>query len=192
MDKYIYISIPKTGTNSIHEILGNTKYNHITANTIKTKIGEKNYNSKESFCFFRNPLDLVKSWYYYHKFSPNVKRKDVKDFYPNTFDEWIFKMNCKTHWEDKIHLNYNPEWNINQNPLYQFKWISDDNKNIIVNKILLFENIDLEIEKIFGFKPKQKNKSVKDNYTLNKKSEDKIKEIFKEDIEFYNNLLNSI
>ena len=192
MDKYIYISIPKTGTNSIHEILGNTKYNHITANTIKNKIGEKKYNSKESFCFFRNPLDLVKSWYYYHKFSPNVKRKDVKDFYPNTFDEWIFKMNCKTHWEDKIHLNYNPEWNINQNPLYQFKWVSDDNKNIIVNKILLFENIDLEIEKIFGFKPKQKNKSVKDNYTLNKKSEDKIKEIFKEDIEFYNNLLNSI
>ena len=41
MDKYVYISIPKTGTNSIHEILGNTKYNHLTANTIKNKIGEK-------------------------------------------------------------------------------------------------------------------------------------------------------
>ena len=190
MDKYIYISIPKTGTNSIHEILRNTKYNHIPAKTIKNIIGEKTYNSGVSFCFFRNPVDLVKSWYYYHKFSPNVIRKDVKDFYPETFDEWIFKMNCKTHWENKTHVKYNPKWNIHQNPLHQFEWISDGNK-IIVNEVLLFDNIDIEIERIFGIKPKQKNKSSKDEYTLSDKAENKIKEIFKRDVDFYNDLLTS-
>ena len=83
MENYIYVSIPKTGTNSIHEVMGNTKYNHITAITIRNLIGEKEYNSKESFCFIRNPIDLVKSWYYYHKYSKNVVRKDVKLFYPD-------------------------------------------------------------------------------------------------------------
>ena len=38
MDKYIYISIPKTGTNSVHKLLGNSYFNHITANTIRNKI----------------------------------------------------------------------------------------------------------------------------------------------------------
>ena len=124
MDKYIYISIPKTGTNSIHEVMGNTKYNHITANTIMSIIGKKEYNSKESFCFIRNPVDLVKSWYFYHKFNPRVPKEEGNLFYPDTIEDWIFKMNCKTHWENKKHLMNNPHWDLS-NPLFQNKWIKD-------------------------------------------------------------------
>ena len=188
MKNYIYISIPKTGTNSIHEIMGHTKYNHITANTIKTIIGENEYNSKESFCFIRNPVDLVKSWYYYHKYNENVIRKDVKNFYPNTIEEWVFNMNCKTHWQQDIHKKYNPDWDINMNPLYQINWITDDNQNIIVNDIFLFENIDIECQKLFGIKPKKLNSSKKNNYNLNPNTENKIKELFNKDIKFYNSL----
>jgi len=185
MDKYIYISIPKTGTNSVHEAMGNTKYNHITANTVRNMIGEKEYNSKESFCFIRNPIDLVKSWYYYHKYSPNVIRQDVKQFYPNSIEEWVFNMNCRTHWELPIHKKYNPQWNITKSPLHQQAWICDKNGIKIVKNVYKFDDINLVVEKLFKVKPKQKNSSSKNDYTLNTKTEDKIKEIFQKDIDFY-------
>lgn len=188
MEKYIYISIPKTGSNSIHEVMGTTKYNHITVNTIKTLIGEDQYNSKESFCFIRNPVDLVKSWYYYHKYSANVIRKDVKQFYPDNIEKWIFEMKCKTHWEIQNHKKYNPDWDINVSPLYQCNWIKDKNDNIIVKNIYKFDNINSITKKLFNVKPKQKNISSKDDYILNIKTEEKIKEMFKKDIEFYESL----
>ena len=70
-------------------------------------------------------------------------------------------MNCKTHWQQDIHKKYNPDWDINMNPLYQINWITDDNQNIIVNNIFLFENIDIECQKLFGIKPKKLNSSKK-------------------------------
>ncbi len=187
MNEYIYISIPKTGTNSIHAILNNTNYNHITANTIKKKLGNNNYFSKKSFTFFRNPIDLVRSWYYYHKYD-NILSNDVRNFYPNTIDEWILNMNCETHWQLENHKKNNPDWDINMNPLYQINWITDDNQNIIVNDIFLFENIDIECQKLFGIKPKKLNSSKKNNYNLNPITENKIKELFNKDIKFYNSL----
>lgn len=187
MDKYIYISIPKTGTNSVHKILKNTHYNHITANTIKTIIGEEEYLKKISFCFIRNPIDLVKSWYYYHKYSPNVKRQDVKSFYPNTIDEWVIGMNCRTHWEEKIHKQYNPNWDLS-NPLYQFKWIIDKNNNVIVNNVYKFDNINIHILELFDESLEVQNKSVKDNYKLSLNTENHIKQLFHKDIQLYNSL----
>lgn len=188
MDKYIFISIPKTGTNSVHEIMGNTKYNHITANTVRNMIGEKEYNSKESFCFIRNPIELVKSWYYYHKYSPNVIRQDVKQFYPNSIEEWVFNMNCKTHWEIPIHKKYNPQWDLSISPLEQNMWVFDKNGSKIVKNVYNFDDINLVIEKLFKVKLKQKNTSSKDDYILNTKTEDKIKELFQKDIDFYKSL----
>ena len=103
MEKYIYISIPKTGTNSIHKLLGHSYFNHITANMIRNKIGKQNYHARLSFCFIRNPVDLVKSWYYYHKYSPNVVRKEVKNYYPDTIEEWVFQM--YRNWQKEKNLN---------------------------------------------------------------------------------------
>ncbi len=97
-------------------------------------------------------------------------------------------MNCKTHWQQDIHKKYNPDWDINMNPLYQINWITDDNQNIIVNDIFLFENIDIECQKLFGIKPKKLNSSKKNNHNLNLNTENKIKELFNKDIEFYNSL----
>lgn len=188
MDKYIYISIPKTGTNSVHEILGNTRYNHIKAETILKKIGDKEYQKKTSFCFIRNPVDLIKSWYYYHKYSPNVIRKDVKNFYPATIDEWVLDMNCRTHWEQPKHRKYNPDWNIHESPLHQLSWITNKNNKIIVDHVLSFDDFDKEIQKLLGVKPTQKNSSNKDTFTLKHTTESRIKQLFKIDIEFYQNM----
>jgi len=187
MDKYIYISIPKTGTNSVHEILGNTDYNHITANMIKKKIGDKKYDSKISFCFIRNPIDLVKSWYYYHKYNPRVPLKEGKKYYPETIEEWILKKKCKTHWEEKEHKKNNPNWNL-VNPLYIKNWICDENGEIIVKELYKFEEIEEVIKKKFKVKIGKKNESNKDNYELSEQIKESLKEMFKEDIVFYENL----
>ena len=104
MDKYIYISIPKTGTNSVHKLLV-ILISIILQQIIRNKIGKQNYHTRISFCFVRNPVDLVKSWYYYHKYSPNVIRKEVKDFYPDTIEEWVFNMKCRTHWKNHYTKN---------------------------------------------------------------------------------------
>lgn len=188
MDKYIYISIPKTGTNSIHEIMGNAKYNHIPANTIKKLLGESNYKSKTSFCFIRDPVDLVKSWYYYHKYNPRVPDNEGSLYYPDTLEEWVFEMKCKTHWQEPQHKKNNPLWDTNVSPLHQHKWITDKNNNIIVDHIYKFDNLDSEIEKIFGTAPNKKNVSIKDDFILTKKTKDRLKNIFSTDIELYNSL----
>ena len=65
--KMIYISIPKTGTNTVHKLRGYREFNHTKAKTILKKVGDENYFSRGAFCFIRNPFDLVKSWYAYHK-----------------------------------------------------------------------------------------------------------------------------
>jgi len=187
MDEYIYISIPKTGTNSVHKILGHSQFNHIKAYTIKRKIGDINYNTRISFCFIRNPIDLVKSWYYYHKYSPNVIRREVKEFYPDTIEEWVFDMNCKTHWEDKDHKIQNPYWDLS-NPLYQTSWIKDPSGTIIVDKVFQFDHIESHIHEMFGQNVTVENKSNKDDYILITETENRIAEIFSEEIAFYNSL----
>ena len=79
-DSYIFISKPKSASKSIHEIIGNNKYHHMTASDIKKIIGTE-YSKKISFCVFRNPIDLVKSWYYFHKF-PQTDTKFSSIFAP--------------------------------------------------------------------------------------------------------------
>jgi len=185
MEKYIYISIPKTGTNSVHEIMGQTKYNHITANTIKTVIGENEYNSKESFCFIRNPVDLVKSWYYYHKYNPRVPKDEGALYYPDTIDKWVFDMNCKTHWEENKHTQNNKLWDVGMSPLHQCNWIKDVNDNIIVNEIYRFDDLNKVLEYKFSKKVKTSNKSNKDLFELSTEVENAIKNNFHEDIELY-------
>ena len=187
-ENYLYISIPKTGTNSVHEILKNTNYNHLTASVIRNKVGKNNYDSKNTFCFIRNPVDLVKSWYYYHKFSPNVIRQDVKDFYPKTIEEWVFNMKCKTHWQQDLHKKYNPLWDINQNPLFQKLWITDENNNIIVKNVFRFDNLNFTIKKLFNKEIKQRNKSNKNDHKLKSETKEKIEELFHNDILLYNSL----
>ena len=187
MDEYIYISIPKTGSNSIHKIFGHSQFNHKTANTIKKKIGDLNYNQRISFCFIRNPIDLVKSWYYYHKYSPNVIRSEVKQFYPDTIEEWVFDMKCKTHWEGNDHRIQNPDWDLS-NPLYQTNWIKDTTGSVIVDKVFAFDDIEHHIFDMFNQSITIENKSNKDDYILRPETENKIAAMFSEDIMFYNSL----
>lgn len=188
MYNYIYISIPKTGTNTVHEILGHTTYNHITANTIKNILGEDEYNLKNTFCFIRKPVDLVKSWYSYHKYNQRVPAKEGRLYYPDTIDEWILKYKCKTHWEEAHHKQNNKLWDTDVSPLHQHNWISDNSGNIIVKEIYKFDDINVVLQNKFNKTPNHQNKSDKSTLELGDDAIQEIYKLFSKDMYLYNNL----
>ena len=183
-DQFIFISIPKTATNSVFGAMKSDVYNHAPAKFMKRKLGNDVYNSKTSFCFIRNPIDLLVSWYNCHKHSSEPKH--IKNFYPSTINEWILKENCRTHWELSYHKPQLPYWD-SSNPLYQDNWIKDEVGNIIVNELLLFDNLNEDIVTMFNCAPIPCNQSSKKN-EINEEAMCKVNELFAKDIEFYNNL----
>lgn len=190
MNDYLYISIPKTGTNSVHKVTNNKsiKFNHITCKVIKQILGDEIFNSKTTFCFIRNPVELVKSWYYYHKYNPRVSPSEGRLYYPDSIDDWVLQHNCKTHWQELKHKNKNPYWNTNESPLYQYNWITDDAGEIIVKEIYKFDNFNNVIKAKFNESIDKNNQSNKDDYELKEQTLKRIKKIFEKDIKMYNNL----
>ena len=102
-------------------------------------------------------------------------------------DRKLEKMKCKTHWENQNHKKYNPCWDLS-NPLFQKKWVTDHDNNIIVKEIYPFDKFEEILEKKFNCKVEHLNKTEKKE-DINNETITKIRQIFKEDIEFYNNLL---
>lgn len=190
MKEYIYISIPKTATNTIHNFLdkNNHKYNHLKPDMIKKQCSY--YNRAFKFAFVRNPYDIILSWYRYHKYS-HTQTKEVENFYPDDIKEWIFDMNFKTHWELKSHLKNNSRWDLS-NPLYQHKWLYDNNDNIQVDFIGKIENFVSDFKYVcnileLGYKqPPILNSTTKENLVLDAECKDKIFTTFKKDFELLN------
>ena len=121
-NKMVYISIPKTGTNTIHMLRGFREYNHMKAISIVRKIGLEEFCKRGSFCFIRNPLELITSWYCYHTTNNYIPKSEGIAFYPRTINEWICEKNLSTHWEKFRHKFKNPYWDLS-NPLFQYSWI---------------------------------------------------------------------
>lgn len=181
----IYVSVPKTGTNSVHSLLGNNKYNHLKVSMIVKLIGPQAYNNEFSFAFVRNPFDLVKSWYYYHKYSPNVVRQDVKNFYPDTIEEWA-DLGFLTHWETTAHKKYNPHWDMT-NPLFQKSWSHIGDKQV-VSKLYRFDDLDIVMRYLTGKIITHENSSSQNEHVLSDHVCNLIREGFKEDIALYNSV----
>lgn len=145
---FIFISIPKTATNSIWSTFQKGKirpFQHTKAKTIKNLVDDNTWN-KFKFACVRNPYDLIKSWYFYHKYHDNLDQ-ETKDFYPDSFKEWVMNQSFKTHWELKDHQIKNPFWD-GTNPLFQYEWVYDDNENKLVDYIVYYENLQNDFQYI--------------------------------------------
>lgn len=118
MINFAYISIPKTASKSINQLLIDN--------------GKKPYKNHESiykyrdvefsFSFVREPIERLKSWFYYHKQLFNNKDYDNKfdlSMYNCSFNEWV-KKDFPIHWEFK--KGYIKSLGIN-NPLNQCDFI---------------------------------------------------------------------
>ena len=128
---------------------------------IKKCIGKKIYNTYFKFCVEREPVDKCISHFSMFKNSPHHKSK-------------ITEMS----WSEYINSNYLP---------IDYLKYTDVSKNLIVDKILKYENLDFELKetlKKLGIKFNKLNVKAKANYRIkiDVSNNDKIKiyEAFKE------------
>ncbi len=146
-NKFIFIAIPKTGTTSLQEVLKNklkgSKYKiytsnipkngftkHMTITEVKNLIDKQKFNSYLKFAFVRNPYDIVVSWYTYlyrlnKKDNPDLMKQEfyqARSTFGMTFEDFI--RNRKDIWGKSC----------------QHKYITDGNGNLLVNRILKYEN----------------------------------------------------
>lgn len=109
---------------------------------------------------------------------------DVRDFYPDSFDEWANKC-FATHWEEHEHLNNNPYWD-GSNPLYQKQWITDNRMGLMVSNVYRFEDLESVLNKITGKVIGKFNASTK--HEISESALEKIRTQFVDDRMLYNSL----
>ena len=187
LNSMIYISIPKTGSNTVNKLRGFEEYNHIKAKTIKKKIGGEFFCQRGSFCFIRDPNEIIKSWYFYHKNNSRVPKNEGYDFYPETIEEWILRKNFRTHWQRLTFKLNNPSWDLT-NPLFQKKWVCDDKNELIVTNIYSFKNFKTILTKFYGQNIKAYNSSFSESIDLSEECKKKVEKIFAEDLDLYRSL----
>lgn len=209
--KKMFIHIPKTGGLGLRKYWKCCGRRHPTALELKNKNPMKFYKSFK-FCFVRNPWDRMVSCYFYlksggyrakvvSKKSQNKKsyrskygdinRKIVDYVNSVSFDDFVYNITeffpggsfyIKQRW-----LKY-PVW---VQP--QYLWVCDQNDNIIVDKILKFEdykdNVEL-LNNLFDIETKSNkkvNSSKHSNYReyYNIDTLDYVSSIYKKDIELF-------
>ena len=176
--EFIFISIPRTGTNSINKILGQApNENH---KSIKM-INRKGY----SFGFTRNPYDLVLSWYLYHRAYQPHHEIYQKLFFFN----WVIE-GCPHHWEDGFLKDRGLT-----HPLNQFEYLCNSNGNLAVDFIGRYETLQLHFNEVcekIGIEasplPRINGTGRKSRYIehYNATTYEKIKAQFKTDFKLFN------
>lgn len=185
--KVIFIHIPKTGGTSIENalnckeikngygVINNKAIHHYSWKEYKNKY-PKRFKNYYKFTIVRNPYDKILSDYYYLK---HIAKLDIDNFQNITFDEYLNYcgeiVKNKLYNKTKYHDHFLP----------QHKFIFNDNNNLMVNKILRFENFS-HINKFIKIRFKKdlqwlnKNK-YSEKIILNQEQKDKIYEIYEKD-----------
>ena len=193
----VFISIPKTATQSIwNSILQDTHFRpfqHTHASKIKGYFDIEcpgKWEDTFKFCVVRNPIELITSWYNYHKNHEDISN-EVKSSYPDDINTWVLENDFKTHWQKPEHNNFNPWWNPETNPLHQHLWVTNESGDVIVDCILKQENLSSEIKKLEGnvvfHRPLGKLNSTSRTTAsvLSESSIEKIKKAFCRDFEMF-------
>ena len=134
LEKFIFIHINKTGGTSVSMAL-NIPNTHKTALEIIDEIGRRNWNNNFTFTVVRNPWDKVVSHYHYRVQTNQTSLGEN----PISFKEWV----QRTYGEQDSLYYDKPKMF-----MPQVNWISDKSGNIIVNRIMHFENIDEEFTEL--------------------------------------------
>lgn len=171
--KFIYIHIPRTAGNSIAsidfvKINGSEKISFYKQQLEYGIIPGKTFDDFFKFTFVRNPYDRLVSAYFY--FFPEKTKDDFNNFVLN-------ELNLKE-------LLFQP----------QYTFLCDENKNLLVDFVGKFENLDADWRKICNrvgaeyqelpiLKP-----SEHDDYTTyyNEELRQFVKEVYKDDFELFN------
>lgn len=191
---FIFISIPKNASQSIHSALGIKLHdksdqnemaicdNHARGVLLKERY--KDYNKRFKFCVVRNPYERVKSWYSYHK---DVLK--LRPYIDVEFNNWVLS-GCPHHWKIQNETNY--EKNKELSPLNQWQFIYDEKMNLLVDMICKFENLENDFKKvcekieISPIELTKRNNSKKGNLEYTVEAKAKVVELFKKDFDLFN------
>lgn len=146
--KFIFFAFPKTGSESIRKILDpysdikavnrkditidNPFYTHITPEETQKIFKEKgwNYDDYYKFTCVRNPFSRLVSLY-------NMTRKNKKS--TPSFTNWLIDINPKS--------KERGSW-ISNGQLSFKEYISSTDGDILVDKVIKLENINIELENV--------------------------------------------
>ncbi len=194
--KYLFIAIPKTGTTSIEKNLleyghwlidGKPTHKHIFAQTARKMLGQQRFDEYFKFTFVRNPWDLYRSFYRY-----TIKMSQAA--VPEILFHDKFVQKCKQLHQDGVLTFEEFIHNKILHPPAQYKFITDNDDNIIVDYIGKFEHIDKDYEHIcskIGIKynpvPHLNKASLYSSYRTiyTKETKDIVEERCKMDIEMF-------
>ncbi|MCV3488049.1 sulfotransferase family protein, partial [Campylobacter lari] len=190
-DKYkcIFIHVPKVAGSSIERVIYQTDrwlIGHVKASDY-VKFDRNKFDSYFSFGFVRNPYDRVVSAYHYLKDGGGTlgdKKWAAENIYKySSFEEFVLKLE-NAEIQNKI-LNW-----IHFVP--QYKYLCDNEKNILVNFIGKFEKLEEDFKKILDILNRKDNlvhvnKSKHCNYKnyYNIKTYEVIRKIYKNDFEIF-------
>ncbi|EAK9986087.1 sulfotransferase family protein [Campylobacter jejuni] len=190
-DKYgcIFIHVPKVAGTSIERVVFETDkwlIGHVRALDYINQDKNK-FESYFSFAFVRNPFDRMVSAFHYLKkgggndYDKNWANENLKDF--DTFEQFVLALQNKNV-KDKI-----LSW---QHFTPQYKFICDENKNILVNFIGKLENINNDFKIVKNelnfdrnlIHSNSSNHEIFSNY-YNEKTYNIIAELYKEDFALF-------
>jgi len=187
---FVYISIPKTASQSVRQLLIDNgridlaKNNHESIYNYKGDIGF-------SFSFIREPIERLKSWFYFSKKqmmnsfnSNNIGTFSNMSVYNVTFVEWV-RQGFLTHWSKDFCASLGIE-----SPLSQCDFVCKEGI-VDVDYLANFNNINNEMIKIGKMMSFDNSvlKSIGSNYKQEEFMDSSIisliKEKFKNDFKLY-------
>ncbi|EAI4489431.1 sulfotransferase family 2 domain-containing protein [Campylobacter coli] len=190
-DKYkcIFIHVPKVAGSSIERVIYQTDkwlVGHVKASDYMNFDKDK-FDSYFAFGFVRNPYDRVVSAYHYLKKGGGNKNDETwasKNIYKySSFEEFVLAL------EDLEIQNKILNW-MHFTP--QYKFLCDSEKNILVNFVGKFENLEEDFKKILKILSRKDklihiNKSLHANYKkyYNDAMYKIIRDIYRDDFEIF-------
>lgn len=145
--KYVFVSIPKNGSQSVFDMFGyklkdhsketdqGIMDNHARCVVIKNRYGD--FDARYKFCFVRNPLERLVSWYDYH-----LKRYRCEPYTKMDFRHWILA-DCPHHWKRQN----GTLWQGDLSPLHQWQFIYDDDGNLMVDDVFRMETFEQDLQR---------------------------------------------
>jgi hypothetical protein len=180
-----FIHITKTGGTNIKDKNKNKEL-HFGGGHLE----DASYYQKKnmpSFAIIRNPIERYESMFYYNTFGSNKYRKssDIKDI--NLFvDKHYNCPNFINKFENGRQFRKQISW-LNNNNCYVILY---DKINLVKNiKQFLFDEFSIDYKYDFNTDNINKSNYNKNKVDLTQNSIDKIKKLYHEDVELYNNLL---
>jgi len=182
--QFIFVHVQKTAGKSIRLALGlKGGADHRTAKTLRNETDANIWNNSFKFSFVRNPWDRVVSAYFYRIQGGNGSDNDQKmaEIYPENFELFCEQIKQFQSLENESMF------------ICQKEWITDNDKNKIIDFVGRVENIQNDFDIICNRlnRPKVQlphvNQSEHNSYRdiYNPKTRKLIGNAYQEDIEYF-------